>query len=201
MKLVIEQLESRITPTVTLTLHGDTLVVRGDGWDDTVLIEPSETGVRVTAGDGGGFRTEEVPEPAYILAALRGGDDVLVQTVDIPTAAFMGCGNDVAITAEAADWIFGGPGNDVLQSGGGRDVVNGGAGDDWLESGLDATPDVVIGGGGYDLAVIPLIPPPGFWRTIDVESGIETRITEFLPGQFGPVEATDYLMEGVLDAA
>src|SRR4051794_13905752 len=61
---------------------------------------------------------------------LGDGDDVLHDTVPLYALANGGDGNDVLVTAGAADELTGGAGDDVLDGGAAGDLMDGGSGSD-----------------------------------------------------------------------
>ena len=153
----------------TVTLEGDTLVVRGAPGERNVLsvgpaeagglsigdvTKPSAASWLCTSEELSTFLTCDAPAGGV---RLEGGDrdDQLNVDDDLPGGLAVtldgGTGSDVlrgpAFT-ETTDRLRGGDGNDRITGGIGADTIEGGAGDDELDA--QEGPDVVHGGEGND---------------------------------------------------
>lgn len=133
--------------TVTLFVNGQAivlttaeaarLVIRTNGGDDTIRVDPGIT-LELTFLAGAGSDT----------VRSNDGDDVVLA----------GDGRDVVDAGAGNDLVFGDGGSDILHAGEGEDIVDGGAGDDYIDGyrgddrlyGGDGD-DVVSGGAGRDL--------------------------------------------------
>lgn len=87
----------------------------------------------------------------------QGGNDVFVNSTDLPVIAYGGDGDDQLVGGSAVDQLFGGDGNDSLFGNDGDDLLYGGNGDDFLDGGNGGDrirgedgADTIFGGAGDD---------------------------------------------------
>jgi Ca2+-binding RTX toxin-like protein len=140
--------------TATFLPNSGTLMVLGDGLDNTIVTSRNAAGqILVNSGavaiHGG---TPTVANTSLIQVFGQGGNDNI--TLDeangaLPAALlFGGAGNDVLTGGSGADQLFGQSGNDTLLGRGGTDFLFGGADND-MPTGGDAD-DQVFGESGND---------------------------------------------------
>ena len=139
------------------------LVVNGSSKANAIRVElDADDPTRVIVSRGSTTRRFLAAAVERVSINARGGDDVVVTTLDVPTKIRGGRGNDrldanqLSVRArlygeagddtltggEGGDLLVGGDGNDLMEARGGRDVLVGGAG-----------ADVLGGGGGFDFAM------------------------------------------------
>ncbi len=110
MKLQLESLESRVTPTLTLT-NGVLFAYGTDGPDtyqvNTVnnMLQVTENGVATT------FNPSQVTNGVIV---TRGGNDNVENNTSTPFTVLLGAGNDVYVDGTGNDYIDGGAGKDVI---------------------------------------------------------------------------------------
>jgi Ca2+-binding RTX toxin-like protein len=159
---------------------------------DGATVVLTDTGTPPIAGDGCATAdaahvrcTAPGPLPALIVDADLGDGDDAIDTTGLPpeTTKLMGSlgpGADRALLGGRDNQVAGGDGDDVLIGGphrdflggdAGRDELRGGAGDDSLDGGVDADPDVLDGGDGFDTVNIPPLAPAGPMREADLAAG------------------------------
>jgi Ca2+-binding RTX toxin-like protein len=162
---VFEALESRLTPTVTITpppSGGGVLALSSNGDGDTVL-------VRHTVVDGltqlfrvevivNGVNKGHFDDVTRINFAGNGGADHMTNRTGIVMSANGGSGKDTLIGGTGNDTLNGGSSGDVLQGKEGNDSLLGGTGGDELrgDSGKDTLKgedgnDTLFGGKGDDV--------------------------------------------------
>ena len=143
MKPVLEVLESRLTPDVSVVMSGSTLVVIGDERNNVVLLAPSDDGASLILSADGAITSWPAAAVQFAFVDLRGGNDFA----------------DFRATA-VGTVLVGGLGNDNLSTFGTRDALIGDAfgsrstqdGDDNLYS--ITGPNYVDGGGGRNLITV-----------------------------------------------
>src|SRR4051794_27421915 len=89
--LRVEQLERRDVPSVTVALQGSTLVIKGDGANDTVIV--TEAGGQLLINANGQMTT--MPRAAVGLISFDGGagNDVFVNGTSVAAVAMGGSGD------------------------------------------------------------------------------------------------------------
>ena len=152
-------LEDRKLLAVTAFLSEGTAVIRGDGFDNQVIVQQVNETLRVNVIYQGTFDFDF--DSVSTLRFVGGnGDDVFTNQTDITTIAAGNDGNDRLTSGNGNDRLFGGAGNDILISSGGTNLLNGfdgndnftgGSGNDTI-FGLDGD-DIVNGGAGNDFVV------------------------------------------------
>ena len=129
-KLHVEQLEDRLTPTITSFLNSGNVTFSGDNSDNSLTLTQSADGyLEHNLALGGNLVSRRdldsatVGEQAALLSDIAG------------ITIVMGSGNDTvdATGLSHSILVFGGAGNDVLRGGSGNDDLRGGDGDDVLE--------------------------------------------------------------------
>lgn len=153
---------------VTLTVEGDTYVLRGDPGPDAISLRGDNdgriefTGMGPTAPAGcttSMWDSNAHCQPGPVRVEGGGGNDTLGIELTMPTVAITilgGEGDDKITGHTGASTLDGGPGNDSVTGGGGPDTVLGGEGDDEVSGDgfTSASPDVIDGGPGTDRAGI-----------------------------------------------
>lgn len=151
---------------MSLSLEGDTYVLRGDPGPDAIslrgdndgLIEFSGMGPTAPAGCTTSMWDSHAhcpPRPVRVEGA--DGNDTLGIELTLPAVAVTilgGSGDDTITGTNGASTLDGGPGNDKVTGGGGADTVLGGEGDDEVSGDgfTSAAPDLIDGGPGTDRA-------------------------------------------------
>lgn len=113
-----------------------TLLIQGEGGDDTITVTDSIAITQVFGGDGNDF------------LYLFDQDDYISGGAGNDTA-YGGDGNDTIDGDDGNDTLFGEGGNDIIDGGLGNDTVHGGAGDDLIAGGRGD--DDLFGGDGNDI--------------------------------------------------
>jgi Ca2+-binding RTX toxin-like protein len=129
MRLSLEQLECRVTPSTVAPGARGYLYVYGTAGGDTVNV----------GQDTSGFVVDGQSYPGF--TRLRfwgyGGDDALTvgPSVTLRVEAYGHAGDDTLTGGSGQDFLDGGDGDDVLGGGDGNDVLSGGHGFDILDGG------------------------------------------------------------------
>jgi Ca2+-binding RTX toxin-like protein len=101
----------------------------------------------------------------------RGGNDVVVVTIDRPTYVSGGAGDDLITTDGGDDLLFGGDGDDLLVGASGDDVLVGGRGSDRLVGA--SGDDILIGGELACRWTLPAVRSLGVaWAATSVPAGL-----------------------------
>jgi len=136
-----DALEGRALLSVTTSLSGGVLTIRGDRSNDVVTVVDRggeiEIEGRARRGAQTSFASGQVRQIVFLGAA---GNDRFIDATSIPVTALGGPGNDQ---------LTGGGADDRLEGEAGDDRLNGGAGDDRLEGGRGR--DRLLGDDGDDI--------------------------------------------------
>ncbi len=150
--LVVFHLNSSSAQGVTPKYSGPVVIIEGDESHDTVRVYKHAFYGRVFIEH---YSFGELVELYYncptekLIVDLKGGPDVLyMEACDVDVIAFLGEGDDQAITLSGEDIIFGDAGADDIKSGDRDDYIFGGDGDDKI-NGLFGN-DRLFGNGGND---------------------------------------------------
>jgi Ca2+-binding RTX toxin-like protein len=163
-RLALEQLEARLTPSVTL--QDDIIVIHGSANPDIASVSRVFIGgmssILVVVDNGATTTFSGLGGPR----GIRGiqffghlGNDHFVNNTNIGSVAHGGAGNDHLVGGSGRDtfhggddddFLFGNAGNDQLNGNGGRDHLFGLAGHDTLNGGDDGFADHLEGGAGHD---------------------------------------------------
>ncbi|MDB5351514.1 MAG: hypothetical protein JWN86_2761 [Planctomycetota bacterium] len=134
-------LEGRRLLSVTTSLDGGVLTIRGDRANDVVTLTEDQGRVEIHGrARRGAIVTFSATDVQRVVFIGNAGNDRFTDDTDIPLQAFGGPGNDR---------LIGGRGNDDLRGDVGRDFLSGGLGDDSLQGG--AGDDRLSGDDGNDL--------------------------------------------------
>jgi len=125
----------------SLSFSNGVLRIGGTGGADMITVTKAGANVVVRGSVTGQVPAAQVTE---IRLWARGGNDLVVVNVDIPTYINAGAGDDDVSGGGGADLLVGGDGEDKLGGGSGDDVLVGGLGSDRLVGA--AGNDVLIGG-------------------------------------------------------
>jgi len=163
-RLAVESLEHREVPAIFLT--AGSLVVYGDGSNDTITININRNGTETTADDkvvanrisvtpsqlGNLIFTEtksfDLSKVQSIMANLHGGTNSFNNGTDFKCYVTGGNGPDTIITGGGPDTIYAVGGNDYVDGGAGNDTIWGGSGNDTMAGGLGI--DNLNGGTEHD---------------------------------------------------
>ena len=135
---------------VTYINPGNTIVIEGTNYADTITIHTTQTQARITSWDNvlGWIITLASPAPTIYAYGYDGNDLIGCVNMDEvddqfhPKCNFYGGnGEDALIGANNEDYLAGGPHDDLLYGKGGFDIIYGDAGDDivWSGGGADWT--------------------------------------------------------------
>lgn len=126
--------------------HGQRIVIRGGGGNDTISV-PGDLPLDVTVSGSGGDDTISGGDGNETILGLDGRDSVESGGGDDRVSG--GGDRDYVDGGEGDDTIDGGEGDDTLCGLDGNDTISGGEGDDYQEGGEGD--DTVIGGDGDDM--------------------------------------------------
>ena len=152
-------LEDRRLLAVTVNFNAGEVVIRGDGFDNQVLVQQVNASLRVTVANQGStnYDFNSVDSLRFIGG---NGNDIFTNETNITTIAAGNNGNDRLTSGNGNDRLFGGGGNDILNSSGGTNTLNGANGNDNITggSGVDTIfgfdgNDTINGGAGNDYIV------------------------------------------------
>ncbi|MCH2183037.1 MAG: hypothetical protein MK108_13620 [Mariniblastus sp.] len=144
-----ESLESRQLLAVWVTLEAGNLRIQGDAGNNQVTVSQSLTHESVEVWvEGQTLHQFDSTQIHHVFFLGGNGDDLFVNSTDLPTDARGHAGNDSLTSGNGDDLLIGGPGADVISSTGGSNKLIGGPGDDHIHGGQGT--DLVFGGQDND---------------------------------------------------
>ncbi|MFI5379501.1 MAG: calcium-binding protein [Tepidisphaerales bacterium] len=127
---MIQQLEPRRLLSLSVSVDGSILIVRGDKANNVITVDQNATSLTATIDDST-FTTPLRKVKSIQVMGMEGNDLItLTPNVTLPATLYGGAGNDTLVGSDHPCTLSGDAGNDVLRPGHGKDVVSGGSGID-----------------------------------------------------------------------